>query len=406
MTPLQSLQRLAAALFLASCVTLPTSTLSAVDTLPNVRVRIWADRPLARLRIASAGGLRMGLSALRGPVSLSAEKNTVVARTHGGARRLRVALIGALASDELVLSAGADERRLAGTLRISARNGRLRVVNTMPSETYVLGVIEPELGSLDVPPESLKAQIIASRSYLMAMRGRHRAEGYDFCDGPHCQAFGGLAGIKPVLVAVSRQVSDQYLEYGGKVIPAFYHDSCGGSTAAPEQVWNIAPLPYLRAVRDGAAEPYCRYAPRAHWRLRLDRAALRACLRGVLGEGEAAQSLRVASRDASGRAQSILIQGHTPIRISAQRFRRLVNRHYGSEVMPSTLFSLTYSGKQWLIEGRGWGHGVGLCQWGAMEMAREGKRYKEILAHYYPGTSIGALPGAVYARAQSATSRS
>jgi stage II sporulation protein D len=401
MTPLRSLQRVAAALLLATFTTLPTSTISAMDTAPTVRIAIFASRPFTTYLVRAAGGLRLGTETFNVPLRLMVDGSNVLVAAGSRTFRSPSITVSAIRANEMILSHGKEERRLAGLLRFTARKGRLQVVNTMPSEVYVLGIVEPELGSVDVHPESVKAQIVASRSYLMSMRGRHSHDGYDFCDGPHCQAFGGLAAIKPQILAVATAVRSKYLSFKGKVIPAFYHDSCGGVTAAAEQVWPVSPLPYLKVVRDGGLETYCRYAPRANWERSIERKLIRRCLTsaGVITAGAPFRMLRVSARDGSGRAKTISFDSNGPVHVSAQRFRVLINRYYGSEVIPSTFFSISPAPGRVTLQGRGWGHGVGLCQWGAMQMAREGKSFEQILQHYYPGTSIGLLDVPIFASA-------
>ena len=311
------------------------------------------------------------------------------------------ATIRSIENNEILVETANDHRRIEGVLTVSVRPNSLQVINRMPTEVYILGVIEPELGSLNFPVDSLRAQIIACRTYTMAMRGRHASQGYDFCDGPHCQTFRGIDRIQPSLVVANAAVHGQYLSYGGRPIPAFYHDNCGGMTAAADQVWPMASRPYLKAVKDGNAEDvYCRYAPRARWTFQADYPSLRKILirEGLLARRKPLYNIRIVRTDVSGRAQVIgLYSDRQLIRLPANSFRRLLNRSYGSEVLPSTLFTVSREGQRFIVAGRGWGHGVGLCQWGAIEMAREGKNYRQILQHYFPGTTLEEIPVPMYA---------
>jgi peptidoglycan hydrolase-like amidase len=110
--------------------------------------------------------------------------------------------------------------------------------------------------------------------------------------------------------------------------------------------------------------------------------------------------VRLSSQDTSGRVKTIAIETERKkINLSGPRFRAVVNAYVGREFLPSTLFSMQAEGADWIVSGHGWGHGVGMCQRGAMTMAKEGRSYKQILSHYYPGTHLKQEPLPSYASA-------
>src|SRR5438552_44934 len=164
-------------------------------------------------------------------------------------------------------------------------------------------------------------------------------------------------------------------------------------TSAVDDVWpTTTPQPYLVPVSEGP-NSLCRYAPKYAWRFGESRRSLAACFRGVrwLGAQEALDSIRIARKDHSGRAKTMMIQGNRTLLVPIGKFRNAVNQYYGREVLRSAMLTISRKGDRFVFLGRGWGHGVGLCQEGAKTMARQGKNYREILAHYFPNTKLAQL---------------
>lgn len=367
----------------------------------TVRVRLLSTENLSRLTLRAYGGLRISSERAQGGVTLVACGGQVDVRDERGLKIIKpvVNLTSRAGRWIEIERPGKPPRKTVGWLQISARNGRLQIVNVLPIETYVLGIVDAELGSLAFNPESLKAQIVASRSYVLASRGRHRKESYDFCDRPHCQAFGGTSSIRSDFKAAMEISRGQYLAYKGKPIPAFFHDNCGGLTAFIQDIWPCSASPYLQSVSDGnGAQAFCRNAPRAEWSFHATHEKLRDCFlrAGWITPPYALDTLRVIRVNTSSRAHEVLVQSHQPRWIPAKQFRRVINRHFRGEALKSTFFTITKTKDGYDFNGRGWGHGVGLCQWGAIEMAREGYDYKQILEHYYPKTTLQRLPDLLY----------
>jgi stage II sporulation protein D len=254
--------------------------------------------------------------------------------------------------------------------------------------------VEPELGSANLPEEVMKAQLVASRSYLLAVHDRHPGKVYDFCDSPHCQVFRGVPANTSALQHASEACRREYLTFRGKPAAAFFHHSCGGMTASIEDVWPGAKIPYLQRVQDGPANrAYCRKGMLAFWAVKKDIAWMKKALvrAKLMKQEETLEKLEVVRMDKSGRAHEILIEGTRQHWVSAAAVRVAINRQADKEIVYSLMFKVSRQGSLFVIKGRGWGHGVGLCQEGAIEMAREGKTYREILNHYYPGTKIDQL---------------
>jgi stage II sporulation protein D len=373
-----------------------TSSVAAVDWNPSIKVRLLANEPVHSITILGYGGLRISGQRMHGPVTLYVHDQYVVVKDTGGQifmqDRPTIASRGARWIDLTPPEGGT--RRTVGWLSVSVHNGMLQIVNVVPLETYVLGIVKGEMGSVHFNYESLKAQVVASRSYVLATRG-HRHTEYDFCDGPHCQVFEGTASIIPNFKMAMQSSRGEYLAYHGKPIPAFYHDSCGGKTASIQTVWNeSSAVPYLQSVEDnGKVNAYCAESPMAHWTFYASRRDLHECFtaKGWINDYDALDTLRVVVLDDSERARFVLIQTAHPRWLPAIDVRKAVIRHFGKEVLKSTVFTIVREGDGFRFLGRGWGHGVGMCQWGAIEMGKEGKTYREILAHYYPGTTLERL---------------
>jgi stage II sporulation protein D len=282
-----------------------------------------------------------------------------------------------------------------GELKFRVVNSRMEIVNRLELEDYVSGILEGELGTLHLSPEVLKAQIVVARSYVLSMREvRHHGEGYEFCDSPHCQVYGGIPQERePALEVALAAVRGEYLSYKGQPIAAFYHHNCGGMTSAVEDVWPTKAVPYLVPVQE-APNSFCRYSPKSKWHLIVSKRWLTACFRhaGWFKQGETLETIQSIREDDADRVQLLLIQtSRRTMKVRVGRFRNVLNQYFGGEPLKSALFTITVRRGAYLIQGRGWGHGVGFCQEGAKQLANEGVKYRRILAHYFPHTEISHL---------------
>ncbi len=174
--------------------------------------------------------------------------------------------------------------------------------------------------------------------------------------------------------------------YDGMPAEVFYHSSSGGMTTSPAYVWGGPPVPYLVPVRDalngrelGAASPDFK------WSFVVGREPLLAALSDAMGTP--VTGISVTERDPSGRAEKVRLSG-ADRQLMGEEFRIIVCRRFGWGSLKSTLFELALKGGAMRFEGRGLGHGVGMSQWGAVDLARMGKSFREIIAFYFPGTKI------------------
>jgi len=331
---------------------------------------------------------------------------------YASAWRLAPLVLRADQNDDFVLFNG---RRYRGVMRFfPADDGvGLMVVNVLAVEQYLRGVVPLEIGGGRTAAEqaAVEAQAVAARSYTfvrLAAAGGSAARhtNYDVVASTADQVYGGAEAERGFSDAAVAATSGLVLKYGGRTVDAPYSASCGGETASAEEVWRTGGAAYLRRVSDripGTQRYYCDPAPRFAWTKTLESSELDAALRQYLrayvnvppaGPGHAFK-VTVETRTPSGRVARLLIEtdaGRFALRGNDVRY---VLRTPGGEILNSTYFSVepeTGPGgvlRRLVIRGNGWGHGIGLCQWGAIGRARAGQDYRTILRTYYPGTDIG-----------------
>lgn len=270
-------------------------------------------------------------------------------------------------------------------LEVRAEKNTLKVFLSLPLEDYVAAALAGESGNF-AHDESLKTMAVAVRTYAAHFRQRHGSEGFDFCDSTHCQTL-NFKGISPQVRAAAEATKGEMLWYGGSPAATFYHQNCGGQTAAAQEAWPDLRAPYLKQQQD----PYCVRTP-LPWKTEIGRKELEGALRA---QGLTAlptwDALEIVARTSSGRALKLAFHSRAdaPQLISASSLRFAIGRALGWNRVRSDLYNIETTADSVIFSGRGAGHGVGLCQAGAEEMAKEGKSYRQILAFYYPGTSLG-----------------
>jgi stage II sporulation protein D len=252
-------------------------------------------------------------------------------------------------------------------------------IHQIPLEKYVVGVLEREVIK-SWPLEALKAQAVASRTYAFYRTQHPRNDGYDLTADTSDQIFEKKSEYSPAVEKAVSETAGEVLEYKGQPIEAFFHSCCGGMSEKASAVWPTLTLPPLMSVHK---DPYCKECPRDHWTYEISKGDLGAKL--FEGPYDGDFSLKVSKRDESGRAAEVTIRDGRGqiVKMTGEQFRKAV----GYQNIRSTLFKITDDDPV-VFNGRGSGHGVGLCQWGAKGMADKGKNYKQILAFYYPGAKI------------------
>ena len=274
-------------------------------------------------------------------------------------------------------------REYASPLDIVPNGGGLAVVNEVPLEEYLAGVLRAEAGDR-WPVEALRAQAIVARTYAAYHRELNAAKAYHIlASTAHQQYAGRVAAGSPAWGAVL-ETTGQVLRWEGELFPAFYHTESGGYTEDPRTVFAARNLPALRPV----VCPFSAGSPHFSWTLDLGLAELSEVLRRYGADVGAVQAVEVAERTSSLRAASIVVRGSRGLaRLRGNDFRRMV----GYDTLKSTLFAVAVDGTTARFAGRGYGHGIGLCQWGARGMAEQGHAARQILEFYYPGAVLGFL---------------
>jgi stage II sporulation protein D len=302
-------------------------------------------------------------------------------RTHTLAARGSTLLVDGEPAPSALFSAPMllDGRALPGRLEVFAEQGTLVAVNAVDLEQYVAAVVASEVPH-QWPEQALRAQAVAARTFAVAQK---------VAQGPASRAHLGSSVLDQVYrnaahpprqaLEAARATSGEVLTWGAAPIAAYFSASCGGTSESAEAAFNLAPgtTPYIRAgVEDGDARA---------WTVRLPLSAITAALRKGQRMQAEVRAISVQSRTASGRAQTLLIETSAgPRPLLAVELRQLL----GYERLPSLLFEVTTESGAAIFRGKGSGHGVGLCQWGARARALRGDGYREILAHYYPGAEL------------------
>lgn len=264
-------------------------------------------------------------------------------------------------------------RRYRGTLRLVADGADVEVIDVLDIEAYLRGVVPAEMAA-SWPMAALEAQAVAARSY--ALSSLRPGADYDLCASNECQVYRGMDAENPRSDQAVRATEGVVVTYDGRVARTYYHADSGGATASSSEVWGT-PVPYL-VSRPDAEGP----SPYDRWQVQLNAAAVAESLR-ALGEGVGAVSgLRVLGTSGSGRVDKLQVLGaRGSATLDGVQLGQLA-RAWG---LKSTRFSVL-SGLT--VRGGGWGHGVGMSQYGALALAEARYDYTQILAYYYPHTAL------------------
>jgi stage II sporulation protein D len=255
-------------------------------------------------------------------------------------------------------------------LKLKAFSKSIQIVNDVAVEHYVGGVVESESGYKKAE-EYYKLQAILCRTYALKNLHRHEDEGYHLCDAVHCQVyFSKSYKIKAVASAVQATAGLVITDKQLNLIDATFHSNCGGQTCNSEDVWS-KPQPYLRSVQD----TFCLHTKNAHWKKVMHKDKWNKYLRanGVSQNQDTTINGELYYVCATGRQESVCFPDG---KIKAAEIRKAFH-------LRSAFFEVKAKNDSVYIIGRGYGHGVGMCQEGAMEMAKRGFAYKQIIDFYF-----------------------
>jgi stage II sporulation protein D len=288
-----------------------------------------------------------------------------------------------------------DGKIYPGTIVIS-KFGDVLVVNHVKIEDYLKGVIPFEMGNLpESQIEALKAQAVAARSFVMAHRKPN--EPFDISTTIWDQVYGGVSKIDKIINKAVESTRGIVATYRGKIIDAKYSSTCGGITENNENIWIGERIPYLRSVRDAGWDrmDFCRFSPHYRWERVYDKKeffeVVKKQIQDFFGKTpNRVDWIRVTKRTRTNRVRIIEIKTDIgKFYLEKDQIRRLFSDQRGS--LKSLMFQIKVKSSQIIIYGKGYGHGVGMCQYGAMEMAKERYTYKRILKHYYRAIDLKKL---------------
>ena len=278
----------------------------------------------------------------------------------------------------VTLAAHGETVTLQNPIEITARAGMLVIAVTLPVESYVERIVSSESGPSDTQ-QSLQALAIVVRTF--ALHEPHGHTDYDLCDSTHCQLlhWGGNPGRQPAAHNATLATAGETLWFHATRALAYFNKDCGGRTASPTEIWPRAhAAPYLPSQPDR----YCTNSNGREWASDLTCTELSAALASAGLAAPGWQHLTVERRGESGRAVTLRLDA---TQISAESFQLAVGQALGWSKIPSTWFEVSQQGDHFLFHGRGWGHGVGLCQKGAAAMASQDRSAQQILQQYFPG---------------------
>ena len=245
----------------------------------------------------------------------------------------------------------------------------IRTILKTSAQEYIAGVVKSEGGN-GKSREYFKTQAVIARTYTYKYLNRHIADGYNLCDDIHCQVFNGVISDTLILGAVKDTRDLVITTPDSNLIIAAFHSNCGGETSPSEYVW-LTSQPYLVRIED----PYCLNSKNAKWKKTVSVADWEAML--------GSNGISVSNGISYEFGQPVRQQTYTAGEVSLPL--RNIREYFN---LRSTFFSVTSSGDSLSIIGKGYGHGVGLCQEGAIAMAASGRRFTDIIGFYYPGVRI------------------
>ncbi len=277
-----------------------------------------------------------------------------------------------------------DSRRFRGDIDIMRKeNGKLMVINYVELDDYLYGVLYHEV-SHRWPMEVLKAQAIAARTFALYQARQSKFQPYDLRSDIYSQVYGGRTSEKWATTRAVNLTKDKVLSFDGDIIPAYYHATCAGYTEDASNLWNIDLAP-LKGVECN----FCKNSKHYKWAKDIPLWELENKLKDKGYKIGKISSTTVMSKNRSGRVDKLQIKDDAEISVilTGKDFRQII----GPNEIRSTKFDASIKWEHLTLDGFGWGHGVGMCQWGAYGMARRGKKCEEILKYYYPGTEITTI---------------
>ena len=283
-----------------------------------------------------------------------------------------------------------------GEFVLTASGNKINAINVIDIEKYLRGVVPYEIGRLDESKfEALKAQAVAARTYAYKHFGSRKAQGFDVYADTRDQVYKGIHSTTDVTDKAVKETEGVVMTYNGEFITAYYHSTCGGETEGVV-TWGRPNHPYLQNKPDIRPDgtPWCRESNYTEWTREFGESELRDLFQINAKEAKAnvpsfssIHAMNILDTLKSGRIHTLEITTNNgKFTAKADKIRWLFKR--GGTLLPSSFFRVYRNGDQWILKGKGFGHGVGLCQMGARARAQAGQSYIQILTHYYPGITL------------------
>jgi stage II sporulation protein D len=297
-----------------------------------------------------------------------------------------------------------DDTRYRGLLNFRVSGQGLEAVNIVYMEDYLRGVVPPEIGQrTDDEIEAVKAQAVAARTYAMAHLKQYGDQPYDIKASIIDQVYGGMNVEDGLVNKAIDATAGMNLMYNDQFVDAYYHSTCGGMTDNIEHVWDRKEVPYLKAVSDDGA---CSWSKYYRWKEVFTEKQLRGRIEQYLASDRGRdlrigkiKDLTITSRTPGGRvAELVVVTDQNRFSFHKDRIRWVLGRTSNPDlILPSDRFDMAIERNSdstvrvVTFSGSGYGHGVGMCQCGAIGYARRGWTYNQILTHYYTGTEVRKL---------------
>lgn len=330
----------------------------------------------ATLQLTDLSGQPVRLESISGDLSAHQTPEGIELRLEGNRLGVYRAPVQVLHEQEhLTINGNAFRGNLS---LLPAAEGGFHVVNEVLLEDYLKSVV-PSESPASWPQQSLQAQAMAARTYAVANWGKNKADGFDMNDDTSDQVYKGMATEHPATQEAVAATEGKIITHGNKPITALFFSTSGGHTDSAKEVWGVE-LPYIQPVPD-----FDQAASRYRWTL-------------TRSASQLSQAMVELGHDV-GAIRSIEAIDHTPhdrvkqLRVTGTRGTAVVdgNRFRFAAKLYSTKFKINASGGQFVFQGGGWGHALGMSQWGARQMAKDGYQAAEIIHHYYQGVEIQSL---------------
>lgn len=352
--------------------------------------KVRAKSSLRNIRIGSG---RIGVESVNGGLMLSAHgKSGLVAEP---------CTLSVISGDEIW---GINGHQYHGEVIISKKSsGKLNIINNIKVEEYLRGVVPLEIGKKGERDfEALKAQAIAARTYTYSRLFARKDWEYDLKSTVADQVYGGVEAEYYLTDKAIKETENMVMTYNKTLIEAYYCSTCGGVTSSIDNVWQTTSKPYLKSVKDRRSDgsAWCGISPLVNWSevwtIAEFESALKlgtASVNGVAPYVGRLKTVAVTETFSSGRVKTLrVVSDKGMFTYGGDRVRFVLRRPIsGNPILRSALFTISIKDGKVVAKGHGYGHGIGMCQMGAIGRARDGQTFTEILKSYYSGIDIESV---------------